>query len=366
MNNAATAAGRLLLASLFAPVMLLSPILASPALADIIADAGGPYTGVLGGNVQFRGTAVTDGGRVARYQWDFGDFGSGSSPGATINHKYLSTGEFTVTLTVVDIDGFTSEPVTTTATIVEPTSTTTTTTQPTTTTSTPSPTTTSTTTTSPTSSSTTTLPTTTSTSLPTGSTATTTPTTSLPRRPIAVNTSTTSATATTVEASPAEGLSATAFSLVPPTAFVGGEIALSVVLAADTPGKVTVQFLLDGRPLGEAVTLDAREVSNEPAVGAVFTRTLPSDVQTGSHLVEVVTAHRPPQVLASRKIEVVAAILPAQEGPNALPPSPTSPNRPGLIVAMVLSGAVAIPTIGFGVSTLYRRKTIVRRIGGRG
>ena len=353
-----------MLASLFTLASLVGPILTSPALADITADPGGPYTGILGENVQFRGTAVADGGRVARYQWDFGDLTVGSSPGATINHKYQSTGEFTVTLTVVDIDGFTSQPVTTTATIAESTSATTSTSAPTTSTSTTSP-----TTTSPTSSSTTTttLPTTTSTSLPTGSTATNTPTTSLPKNSTAVNTSTTSTTATTFEVvSPAEGLTATSFSLVPPTVFVGGEIALTVVLAADLPGKATVQFILDGQPLGEAVTLDAQEVSDGSAVGAVFTRTLPSGLQTGSYRVELATTERPPQVLASLTIEVIAAIPPTQEDPRAPQPSPTPSNGPGLIVAIAVSSAVAIPAVGLGVTTIYRRKTIVRRLDGRG
>ena len=73
MNNARHTTRRLLLASVFAVFLLLSPILVSPALADLTADPGGPYQGIVGENVHFQATAFTDGGRIVEYRWDFGD-----------------------------------------------------------------------------------------------------------------------------------------------------------------------------------------------------------------------------------------------------------------------------------------------------
>ena len=55
---------------------------------------------------------------------------------------------------------------------------------------------------------------------------------------------------------PAEGLSATEFSLSPPTLSAGDEIALTVALVARVPGTAAVQFLLNGEPLGDTAELE--------------------------------------------------------------------------------------------------------------
>jgi hypothetical protein len=162
---------------------------------------------------------------------------------------------------------------------------------------------------------------------------------------------------------PAEGLSATAFSLAPPTVSAGGEIALTVTLAADVPGKADVQFLLDGQALGDVATIDARNATATGAA-AVFTRTLPTGLQVGLHRVEVITTDEPPQVLASRTVGVVAGVTAAGESDNPAPPGSSAPI--GLIVATVIGGAAAITAAGFAVAGWYRRKMIVRRLAARG
>ncbi len=88
-----------------------------PAAANLppVADANGPYTGVVDVNVMFDGTGSTDpDGTIDSYDWDFGDgnTGTGSQP----QHTYLTDGTFTVTLTVTDDAGDTDS-ATTTATI---------------------------------------------------------------------------------------------------------------------------------------------------------------------------------------------------------------------------------------------------------
>jgi RHS repeat-associated protein len=65
------------------------------------ANAGGPYTGTTGTNVQFDGNASSDtDGTIANYTWNFGDGATGT--GSTQAHTYTTTGTFTATLTVTD------------------------------------------------------------------------------------------------------------------------------------------------------------------------------------------------------------------------------------------------------------------------
>jgi len=177
---------------------------------------------------------------------------------------------------------------------------------------------------------------------------------------------TTSVPGTAVEDSPpAEGVSATTFSLVPDTVSAGGEIALTVVLAATIPGKARVQFLIDGRPLGEIATLDAGDAAGGASIAAVFTRTLPAGLSSGSHSVEVVTTRQPTLVLASRAIEVVGDYPadPGRAGGGAPAPETTTSPPPALIAVLALGGTAALSAAGLGVITRYRRKTMVRRVG---
>jgi PKD repeat protein len=80
------------------------------------ANAGGPYTGVVGIAVSMNGSASSDpDGDVLSYAWDFGDTGTGT--GATTSHTYAAPGTYTVTLTVSD--GTLSDSDATTALIVD-------------------------------------------------------------------------------------------------------------------------------------------------------------------------------------------------------------------------------------------------------
>lgn len=83
-----------------------------------VANAGGPYSGVLGGAVQFDGSGSSDpDGDTLIYAWDFGDGATGT--GATPTHTYAAADTFTVRLVVTDSRGLSSEAATTTVTITE-------------------------------------------------------------------------------------------------------------------------------------------------------------------------------------------------------------------------------------------------------
>ena len=83
-----------------------------------VANAGGPYSGIVNGPVQMDGSASTDpDGTIVSYAWDFGDGTTGT--GVMPTHTYTAAGVYTVTLTVTDNDGLTAT-ATTTATIVVP------------------------------------------------------------------------------------------------------------------------------------------------------------------------------------------------------------------------------------------------------
>ena len=77
-----------------------------------ICDANGPYTGTVGQPVSFDGSGSNDpDGTIDSYVWDFGD--GSTDTGSNPTHTYLTSGSFTVTLTVTDNEGGTSSCTTT-------------------------------------------------------------------------------------------------------------------------------------------------------------------------------------------------------------------------------------------------------------
>jgi len=77
------------------------------------ADAGGPYSSFILGEVEFNGSDSFDlDGTITNFSWSFGD-GTTSSEMNPI-HSYLSDGNYKVTLTVTDDDGRTGKSTTTT------------------------------------------------------------------------------------------------------------------------------------------------------------------------------------------------------------------------------------------------------------
>jgi PKD repeat protein len=79
-----------------------------------VANAGGPYSGLVNAAVTFSGSKSSDAYYPITYSWKFGD--SATATGATPTHVYTAVGNYTVTLTVSDPYGA-SNTVTTTATI---------------------------------------------------------------------------------------------------------------------------------------------------------------------------------------------------------------------------------------------------------
>src|SRR3972149_8450834 len=78
------------------------------------ANLGGPYTATAGKEMTFDGSASTDSdGSIAEYTWNFGDNSTGT--GAKPVHTYAAAGTYTVTLTVKDNSGASSDAKTTTA-----------------------------------------------------------------------------------------------------------------------------------------------------------------------------------------------------------------------------------------------------------
>ena len=83
-----------------------------------VADPNGPYNATAGESVTFDGTGSSDpDGTVEEWNWDFGDGDTGT--GAEPSHTYATADSYTVTLTVLDNDGLSSDPASTTADIVD-------------------------------------------------------------------------------------------------------------------------------------------------------------------------------------------------------------------------------------------------------
>lgn len=81
-----------------------------------VANAGGPYHGSPGVDIEFRGTASSDpDGEVLTFAWNFGD--GATAVGATSLHAYAAEGLYNVTLSVTDPGGLNDDDPTT-ATIV--------------------------------------------------------------------------------------------------------------------------------------------------------------------------------------------------------------------------------------------------------
>src|SRR5207249_1120302 len=79
-----------------------------------IANAGGPYSGAPGVQIQFTGSGSSDpDGMIASYAWTFGDGATATI--AMPTHIYTSAGTYPVTLTVTDNLGLQCSPATTTA-----------------------------------------------------------------------------------------------------------------------------------------------------------------------------------------------------------------------------------------------------------
>ena len=91
-----------------------------PANQPPVADAGGPYFGLVSQSITFNGSSSYDpDGSITNYTWDFGDGSTGY--GVSPTHIYNSAGIYTVTLTVTDNSNATNavDTNTTTATISE-------------------------------------------------------------------------------------------------------------------------------------------------------------------------------------------------------------------------------------------------------
>ena len=77
-----------------------------------VADADGPYAGVMNEPLAFNGSGSQDlDGTIISYDWDFGDGNTGT--GVNPSHAYANYGTFEVILTVTDDDGLTDKDTTT-------------------------------------------------------------------------------------------------------------------------------------------------------------------------------------------------------------------------------------------------------------
>lgn len=79
----------------------ISVLAAAPVNQPPVANAGGPYSGIVGQSVQFNGSGSSDpNGDALSYNWNFGDGTSGT--GVNPTHTYFAAGAYNVALTVSD------------------------------------------------------------------------------------------------------------------------------------------------------------------------------------------------------------------------------------------------------------------------
>jgi VCBS repeat-containing protein len=84
-----------------------------------VANAGGPYSGVVGVSLQFDASGSSDvDGTISTYSWTFGDGNNGT--GVNPTHTYATTGDYSVQLTVTDNGGESSTDITTASISAEP------------------------------------------------------------------------------------------------------------------------------------------------------------------------------------------------------------------------------------------------------
>jgi len=97
--------------SRFVTIRLKRPNNPLPNGAPVAKFFASPTTPKENDDVLFDGSASTDDGKIASYNWNFGDGGSGS--GVRAHHSYALAGSYQVTLTVTDDGGAsaTSDPV---------------------------------------------------------------------------------------------------------------------------------------------------------------------------------------------------------------------------------------------------------------
>jgi len=78
----------------------------SPTQTPPVANAGGPYFGVVGTSITFNGSGSNDpDGTIVSYMWNFGDSTTGT--GISPTHTYTIPGNYTVVLTVTDNESLT-------------------------------------------------------------------------------------------------------------------------------------------------------------------------------------------------------------------------------------------------------------------
>jgi len=75
-------------------------------ISQPVADAGGPYNGIVGVAITLDGSnSHVDGGSIVRYQWDTNNDGIYDAEGETVSVIYDNSGNYTVTLKVTDNNG---------------------------------------------------------------------------------------------------------------------------------------------------------------------------------------------------------------------------------------------------------------------